>query len=97
MLMTPGRGWSRLGALLAFLAGVWLAVGWAFYPVWASGDVQAFGHPFMRGLRWLGHFEGPGGLVLLFTGATQGLFMRRTITEQAPAGQAATTQIATPE
>ena len=59
--------------------------------------MQPFGHPFMRGLRWLGHFEGPGGLVLLFTGATQGLFMRRTITEQAPAGQAAATQITTPE
>jgi hypothetical protein len=97
MLMTPARGWSRLGALLAFLAGAWLASGWAFYPVWASGDLHPFGHPFMRGLRWLGHFEGPGGLVLLFTGATQGLFMRRTIVEQAPPEPVATTQVTTPE
>lgn len=83
MLMTPARGWSRLGALLAFLAGAWLVVGWAFYPAWAGALVPE-GGAVMRGVRWLGQLLGPGGLILLFTGATQGLFMRRTIIQQAP-------------
>jgi hypothetical protein len=97
MLATPARGLGRLGALLAFLAGAWLIVGWAFYPVWASGEIHPFGHPFFRGLRWLGHFLGPGGLILLFVGATQGLFMRRTIVEQAPPAPLASQQVTTPE
>jgi hypothetical protein len=97
MLVTPARGWGRLGGLLAFLGGAWLIVGWAFYPVWASGDVHPFGSPFWRGLRWLGHLLGPGGLILLFVGATQGLFMRRTIVEQAPPAPVTTQQVTTPE
>jgi len=39
----------------------------------------------MRGLRWLGQLLGPGGLILLFAGWLHGLFMSRTIVEQAPA------------
>ena len=85
MLMTPARGWGRLGGLLAFLAGAWLIAGWAFYPVWSSGTVEPYGGDFMRGLRWLGQLLGPGGLILLFAGWLHGLFMRRTIVEQAPA------------
>jgi hypothetical protein len=97
MLMTPARGWGRLGALLAFLGGAWLVVGWAFYPVWATGEIHPFGRAFWRGLRWLGHFEGPGGLILFFTGWTQGLFMRRTIVEQAPPAPTAAERVTTPE
>ena len=85
MLMTPARGWGRLGGLLAFLAGAWLIAGWAFYPVWSSGTVEPYGGDFMRGLRWLGQLLGPGGLILLFAGWLHGLFMSRTIVEQAPA------------
>src|SRR3954463_7102827 len=40
MLMTPARGWGHMGALLAFLAGAWLITGWAFYPVWANGQIH---------------------------------------------------------
>jgi hypothetical protein len=97
MLATPARGWGRLGALLAFLAGAWLVTGWAFYPVWASGHVEPYGSDFSRGLRWLGHFLGPGGLVLFLTGATQGLFMRRTIVESAPPVPVAETRVTAPE
>jgi hypothetical protein len=40
----------------------------------------------MHGLRWLGHLVGPGGLILLFTGVVNGLFMRRaTVEEETPA------------
>ncbi len=97
MIMTPARGWARLGALLGFLAGSWLIVGWAFYPVWANGTIEPFGSDFMKALRWLGQLLGPGGLILLFVGATQGLFMRRTIVEQAPPAPVTTQQVTTPE
>jgi hypothetical protein len=97
MLMTPARGWAGIGALLAFLAGAWLIVGWAFYPVWASGVMAPVGHPFMRGIRWLGHLLGPGGLILLFTGVSQGVFMRRTIVEEAPPEPVATSRVVAPE
>jgi hypothetical protein len=97
MLMTPARGWGRLGALLAFLGGTWLIVGWAFYPVWSANEFHPYGSAFWRGLRWLALLLGPGGLILLFTGYTQGLFMRRTIVEQAPAEPVASTQVTTPE
>ena len=91
------RGWGRLGGLLAFLAGAWLVTGWAFYPVWASGTVEPYGGPFLRGLRWLGQLLGPGGLILLFSGWTHGLFMRRTIVEQAPPVPVETSQVTVPE
>jgi hypothetical protein len=97
MLMTPARGWGRLGALLAFLSGFWLVCGWAFYPVWASGQISPYGSDFWRGLRWLGQLLGPGGLILFLTGATQGLFMRRTIRESVPAAPVAETTVTTPE
>ncbi|MDX6486959.1 MAG: hypothetical protein QOF43_2112 [Gaiellaceae bacterium] len=97
MLMTPARGWGALGRLLAFLGGAWLVAGWAFYPVWANGTIDPYGGAFMHGLRWLGQLLGPGGLVLLFTGVANGLFMRRTIVEQAPAVPVETAQVTTPE
>ncbi len=97
MLMTPARGWGRLGGLFAFLAGAWLVVGWAFYPVWASGTIEPYGSEFMRGVRWLGHLLGPGGLILYFAGHTQGLFMRRTIVEAAPPVPAEETRVTVPE
>src|SRR5438105_9736424 len=97
MLMTPARGWGRLGALLAFLGASWLIVGWAFYPVWANGAIQPYGSAFGRGLRWLGQLLGPGGLVLLFTGVTNGLFMRRTIVEQAPPAPLESSHVTVPE
>ena len=80
--------------LVAFLVGI---VGWAFYPVWSANEFHPYGSAFWRGLRWLGLLLGPGGLILLFTGYTQGLFMRRTIVEQAPAEPVASTQVTTPE
>jgi hypothetical protein len=97
MLMTPARGWGRMGAFLAFLAGAWLICGWAFYPVWANGEIKPYGTEFMRGLRWLGHLLGPGGLILFLTGATQGLFMRRTIVETAPPVPIEETRVTAPE
>jgi hypothetical protein len=84
MLMTPSRGWGRLGGLLAFLAGAWLIAGWAFYPVWSSGTIEPYGSDFMRGLRWLGQLLGPGGLILLFAGWLHGLFMSRKVVAEAP-------------
>lgn len=77
MLMTPARGWRWAGALLAFVAGAWLVVGWAFYPVWASDELTPTGSELMRGVRWLGHLIGPGALILFLVGATLGLLSRR--------------------
>jgi hypothetical protein len=97
MLMTPARGWGRLGGLLAFLGGAWLVTGWAFYPIWADGAIHPYGGATMQGVRWIGHLLGPGGLILLFTGVTSGLFMRRTFVEQAPPTPVETTQVTVPE
>jgi hypothetical protein len=97
MLMTPARGWGAFGRLLAFLGGSWLIVGWAFYPVWAAGTIEPYGSEFWRGMRWLGHLLGPGGLALLFTGVANGLFMRRTFVEQAAPVPVETTQVTVPE
>jgi hypothetical protein len=102
MLLIPARGWGWAGGLLAFLGGAWLVVGWAFYPVWASGTIEPYGDDFMRGLRWLGHLLGPGGLVLFFTGCALGLFMRPPPVEQAllveePPEPVETTQVLAPE
>jgi hypothetical protein len=97
MLITPARGWGRLGALLAFLAGAWLVCGWAFYPVWANDTFQPYGSEFWKGLRWLGQLLGPGILIALFVGATQGLFMRRTFVETAPPVPVQESRVTVPE
>jgi hypothetical protein len=97
MLMTPARGWGALGRLLAFLGGAWLVSGWAFYPVWATGTIEPYGSELVRGLRWLGQLVGAGGMILLFTGVASGLFMRRTIVEQAPPAPLETAQVTVPE
>jgi uncharacterized membrane protein len=89
LLMTPSAGSGSFGALLAFLAGAWLIVGPVVYPLWASGEVHTFGTEGMKTLRWVGHFFGPGGLILYFAGYGHGLLSRRTVvqdtvTERAP-------------
>jgi hypothetical protein len=99
LLMTPSAGSGTLGALLALLAGAWLVVGPVVYPLWSSGDVHTFGSEGMKTLRWIGHFFGPGGLILYFSGYGHGLLSRRTVvqdtvTEQPPA---ATTRTVAPD
>jgi hypothetical protein len=84
MLATPARGWGRFGALLAFLAGAWLVVGPTFYPVFTSGTVEPYGSEMMRAWRWVGHFYGPGGLLLFLSGYAHGLYSRRTIIQETP-------------
>jgi hypothetical protein len=83
MLMTPSRGGGALGALLAFAAGGWLIVGPILYPLWSSGTIEPYGSEGMKALRWLGHFYGPGGLILYFAGYAHGLFSRRTVVQDA--------------
>jgi hypothetical protein len=100
LLMTPSAGSGTFGALLALLAGAWLVVGPVVYPLWSSGDVHTFGSEGMKTLRWIGHFFGPGGLILYFSGYAHGLLSRRTVvqdtvTEQPPA--AATTRTVAPD
>jgi hypothetical protein len=81
MLMTPSSGSGTLGALLAFLAGGWLVVAPVVYPLWTSGTVHTFGSEGMQTLRWIGHFYGPGGLILYFSGYGHGLLSRRTVVQ----------------
>jgi hypothetical protein len=78
MLMTPSRG-GAVGALLAFAAGAWLIVGPVVYPLWSSGTIEPYGSEGMKALRWIGHFYGPGALILYFAGYAHGLFSRRTV------------------
>jgi len=89
MLMTPSRGGGALGALLAFAAGGWLIVSPILYPLWSSGTIQPYGSEGMKALRWLGHFYGPGGLILYIAGYAHGLFSRRTVVQD--------TQVAEPQ
>jgi hypothetical protein len=82
LLMAPSAGSGSFGALLAFLAGAWLLVGPVLYPVWFNGGgVHTFGTEGMKALRWIGHFYGPGGLILYFSGYAHGLFSRRTVVQ----------------
>jgi hypothetical protein len=81
MLMTPSRGGGALGALLAFAAGGWLIVVPILYPLWSSGTIHPYGSEGMQALRWLGHFYGPGGLLIYFAGYAHGLFSRRTVVQ----------------
>jgi hypothetical protein len=99
MLMTPARGWGRLGALLAFLAGAWLVVGPSFYPVFSSGTVAPYGSELGKALRWVGHFYGVGGLILYFAGYAHGLFTPRTMIQDLPVvpEPTATTRTVVPE
>jgi hypothetical protein len=92
LLMTPARGGASLGALLAFAAGGWLIVSPILYPLWSSGEVKTFGTEGMKALRWIGHFYGPGGLMLFFAGYAYGLFARRTVVRDTTAAEPATTQ-----
>jgi hypothetical protein len=99
LLMTPSAGSGSFGALLAFLAGAWLIIGPVVYPLWAAGHVHTFGTENMKTLRWIGHFYGPGGLILYFAGYGHGLLSRRTVvqdtvTESPPA---ATTRTVAPD
>lgn len=98
MLMAPSTGSGSLGALLALIAGAWLVVGPVTYPLWASGDIHTFGKEGMKTLRWIGHFYGPGGLILYFSGYGHGLLSRRTVVQDTvtePAAPAATTRTVT--
>jgi hypothetical protein len=99
MLVTPQRGWGRPGAALAFLAGAWLIVGPAFYPVFSSGTVSPYGSEIGMALRWVGHFYGAGGLILYFAGYAHGLFTRRTLIQEVPVAPepTATTRTVVPE
>jgi hypothetical protein len=98
LLMTPSSGSGSLGALLAFLAGGWLVVGPVVYPLWTSGTVHTFGTEGMRTLRWIGHFYGPGGLILYFSGYGHGLLSRRTVVQDTAAEAApATTRPVAPD
>jgi hypothetical protein len=81
MLMTPSRGGGALGALLAFAAGAWLILSPTLYPLWSSGTIHPYGTEGMQALRWLGHYYGPGGLILYFAGYAHGLFSRRTVVQ----------------
>jgi hypothetical protein len=78
MLVTPSRGRGAFVALLALAAGAWLIVGPVAYPLWSSGTIQPYGSEGMKTLRWIGHFYGPGCLILYFAGYSHGLFSRRT-------------------
>src|SRR3954447_2832505 len=89
MLMTPSGGGGALGALLAFAAGGWLIVSPILYPLWSSGTIHPYGSQNMQALRWIGHFYGPGGLILYFAGYSLGLFSRRTVVQD--------TQVAEPQ
>jgi hypothetical protein len=88
MLMMPSRS-GALGALLAFVAGGWLVISPALYPLWSSGTIHPYGSEDMQALRWIGHFYGPGGLILFFAGYAHGLFSRRTVVQD--------TQVAAPQ
>ena len=92
LLMTPSSGLGSFGALLAFAAGGWLIVSPVLYPLWSSGDVKTFGSEGMKALRWVGHFYGPGGLILYFAGYAHGLFSRRTVVQDTTAAEPTTTQ-----
>jgi hypothetical protein len=81
MLMTPSRGGGALGALLAFAAGAWLIVCPILCPLWSSGTIQPYGSQGMQALRWIGHFYGPGALIIYFAGYALGLFSRRTVVQ----------------
>ena len=81
MLMMPARGGGGLGALLAFAAGAWLIICPVIYPLWSSGSIEPYGTEGMKALRWIGHFYGPGGLILFFAGYAYGLFARRTVVQ----------------
>jgi hypothetical protein len=95
LLMLPSSGSGSFGALLAFLAGAWLIVGPVTYPLWSSGDVHTFGKEGMKTLRWIGHFYGPGGLLLYFSGYAHGLFSRRTVVQDTVTEPAAATSTRT--
>lgn len=96
LLMTPSRGSGSFGALLAFAAGAWLVVSPILYPLWSSGDVNTFGSEGMKALRWIGHFYGPGGLILYFAGYAHGLFSSRTVVQDTTVGEPTTQRTVTP-
>jgi hypothetical protein len=92
LLMAPSAGSGSLGALLAFAAGGWLVVSPVLYPLWSSGNVHTFGSEGMKALRWIGHFYGPGGLILYFAGYGHGLLSRRTVVQDTTVAEPTTTQ-----
>ena len=92
LLMAPSAGSGSLGALLAFAAGGWLVVSPVLYPLWSSGNVHTFGSEGMKALRWIGHFYGPGGLILYFAGYGHGLLSRRTVVQDTTVPEPTTTQ-----
>jgi hypothetical protein len=96
LLMTPSRASGSFGALLAFAAGAWLVVSPILYPLWSSGEIKTFGSEEMKALRWVGHFYGPGGLILYFSGYAHGLFSRRTVVQDTTVGEPTTQRTVTP-
>jgi hypothetical protein len=97
MLMTPSRGGGAFGALLAFAAGAWLIVSPVLYPLWSSGTIETFGSEGMKALRWVGHFYGPGALILYFAGYAHGLFSPRTVVQDTDVAEPQTQRTVTPD
>jgi hypothetical protein len=97
MLMFPARGLGWLGGLLAMAAGGWLVVGPIVYPLWSSGTIQPYGSEGMKTLRWIGHFYGPGGLILYFAGYAHGLFSRRTVVQETAVAEPQAQRTVTPD
>jgi hypothetical protein len=96
MLMTPSRGFGALGALLAFAAGAWLIVCPILYPLWSSGTIEPYGSQGMQALRWIGHFYGPGALIIYFAGYALGLFSRRTVVQDTQISEPQTQRTVSP-
>jgi hypothetical protein len=97
MLLTPSRGGGAFGALLALTAGAWLIIGPVAYPLWSSGTIQPYGSEGMKTLRWIGHFYGPGGLILYFAGYSHGLFSRRAVVQETAVAEPVTQRTVTPD
>src|ERR687887_545302 len=82
------------GFLIAVLGG-WLILGPILYPLWSSGTIEPYGSEGMKAVRWLGHFYGPGGLILYLAGYAQGLFSRRTVVQDTEAAEPQTQRTVT--
>jgi hypothetical protein len=68
LLMLPGAS-SRLGTLLALLAGGWLVIGPSVHPLWESGElVPLADSEGRRALLWIAYFYGAGALLTVLGG-----------------------------
>lgn len=77
LITRGGIARSRLGAVLALAAGIWLVVGPFLHGIWSSESQVIASLEWKRALLWIGWYVGNGAAAIAFASYALGLLARQ--------------------